>query len=192
MPTKWTDIAVYFLGNYVSHVATVRFLPGEPAIPAFKRLIMALLFPNSGLLRGLDVIKQHAIFGRTPIESAAKAGALCVVVRRREKRSLLTPSSIFLPSEHAFSFSGRKVHGICCLPVGYKLAILDPNVVVTGIGEMEMPMRPHGDFPWWRRIWANILRPIPTFDAVIIVSNEISSSYSFVKGLFAILQTLFA
>jgi hypothetical protein len=66
------------------------------------------------------------------------------------------------------------------------------SVVVTGVGGMEIPMRPHGDFPWWRRIWANIRRPIPAFDADVIVSNEISSSYSFIKGLFAVLQTFFA
>lgn len=28
LPTKWTDVIVFFLGNYVAHAATIRLEPG--------------------------------------------------------------------------------------------------------------------------------------------------------------------
>lgn len=83
-PTKWSDIAVFFLANYVSHAATVKSLPGEPVIPAFIALVFALLFPVSGISRGLDAIRQKGVFCDNPVEAASRAGALCTVVRSSE------------------------------------------------------------------------------------------------------------
>ncbi len=46
-PTKWTDIVVFFLGNYVAHAATVKSLPGEPMLSVLFAGSAALLFPTS-------------------------------------------------------------------------------------------------------------------------------------------------
>jgi hypothetical protein len=50
----------------------------------FFTLIIALLFPSSGIGRGLNAIYQRAIFCETPLETACKAGALCVVIRTKD------------------------------------------------------------------------------------------------------------
>ncbi|MCJ1373297.1 hypothetical protein MMC20_004525 [Loxospora ochrophaea] len=80
-PSKWTDIAVFFLANFFAHVATVKSLPGEPALHTLVALLMALMFPTSGVNRGVFAAHQRAVFSDTPLETAARAGALCVVVR---------------------------------------------------------------------------------------------------------------
>ena len=83
-PSSWKSIAPFFLANYFAHVATVRTIPGEPIIQVVAMMLTALLFPASGLARGLDAIFQSAKRGRSPLEVACKAGALCVVVRMPE------------------------------------------------------------------------------------------------------------
>ncbi|MCJ1456494.1 hypothetical protein MMC28_006855 [Mycoblastus sanguinarius] len=80
-PSRWTDVATFFLANFVSHAATVKSLPGEPALSQFWTLIFALVFPASGVVRGLSAIYQRAVFADTPLQTAARAQALCVVVR---------------------------------------------------------------------------------------------------------------
>ena len=50
-PSKWTNIAAFFLANFFSHAATVKSLPGEPAMPAFFALLLSLIFPTSGVIR---------------------------------------------------------------------------------------------------------------------------------------------
>lgn len=51
-----------------------------------KSIICSLLFPVSGVKRGVNAIYQRAIFAKTPLETAAKAGALCMVVRSLDWR----------------------------------------------------------------------------------------------------------
>ena len=63
------------------HSATVKELPGQPLIPTFLDLVFALLFPVSGVIRGLNEIFQAAAFQNTPLEIAVRAGAVCEVVR---------------------------------------------------------------------------------------------------------------
>ncbi|KAH9215618.1 hypothetical protein DL95DRAFT_253878, partial [Leptodontidium sp. 2 PMI_412] len=45
---------------------------------------LALLFPASGTLRGLTAIVRCAIRQKTPLQKAARSGALCMVVRSAE------------------------------------------------------------------------------------------------------------
>ena len=82
-PSKWTSVAAFFLANFFSHAATVKSLPGESAISTLYAMLLSLMFPVSGVFRGLVAIHQRAIFCDTPLKTAAKAGALCVVVRSR-------------------------------------------------------------------------------------------------------------
>ena len=83
-PSKWTDAATFLLANYVAHAATVKSLPGESTLSTLRNIMSSLLFPISGVKRGVNAIYQRAIFAQTPLEVAAKAGALCMVVRTLE------------------------------------------------------------------------------------------------------------
>lgn len=80
-PTTWISIAKFFLGNFVAHIATVKSVPGEKLPVTACNLILAFLFPTSGLMRGLNAIARGARFGKTELDKACRAGALCVVVR---------------------------------------------------------------------------------------------------------------
>lgn len=80
-PSTWTDIAIFFLAHFVSHAATVKSLPGEPMAATWLAELTALLLPVSGIVRGINAIYSRAVFGKTPLETAARAGALCTVVR---------------------------------------------------------------------------------------------------------------
>ena len=83
-PSTWTDVAKFLLVNYVAHAATLKSLPGESTLSVLKNSVCSLLFPISGVRRGVNAIYQRAIFAKTPLEAAAKAGALCMVVRTLE------------------------------------------------------------------------------------------------------------
>ena len=83
-PSKWTDVATFFLANYVAHAVTLKSLPGESTISVLRNVVCSLLFPISGVRRAVNAISQRAIFAKTPLEAAAKAGALCMVVRTLE------------------------------------------------------------------------------------------------------------
>ena len=49
-----------------------------------QALLVALLFPAAGVSRGLTTIIRFAILQKTPLQTAARAGALCMVVRTKE------------------------------------------------------------------------------------------------------------
>jgi hypothetical protein len=93
VPTRWTDIASFFIGNYFAHAATVKLHPGESALSAILALISALLLPTSGIIRGLNGVLRNASFRKrgfcraisrgSDYQTAAAAGALCMVVRTK-------------------------------------------------------------------------------------------------------------
>jgi len=82
-PTKWLDILIFFLANYIAHAATVKALPGETTKDLAFTVFLAITFPFSGVTRGLEAIVRHASFYRNAndLKTAARAGALCIVVR---------------------------------------------------------------------------------------------------------------
>ena len=202
-PTRWTDVAIFFFANYVAHAVTTKSLPGEPALAILQAQVTALMFPLLGMLRGIESIRQRAILSDTPLETAAKAEALCVVIRTPEwlpqrgdvacvkeikfprqtrpgaqsridgREALGTPFlriewtwKCFLPSNSIADSEGRKVHGICCLPHGYALAILPPGAQISEICKDKRE------------------EPRPRI--------ELSSNYNLPKCVIAIFQTLYA
>ena len=81
---SFTDIAVFYLANYLAHCATVKMMPGENAQTSFARMVMALFFPTSGIMRAVSAIIRHArITRKNELQVALRAGALCMVVRSR-------------------------------------------------------------------------------------------------------------
>ena len=85
LPTKWTDIIVFFIGNYVAHAATIRLEPGTSIVDTVLAIIWTLLIPGSGVQRGVRGILSRAKFGKTDLQIAARAGTLCQVIRTDEQ-----------------------------------------------------------------------------------------------------------
>ncbi|KAJ5620594.1 hypothetical protein N7510_004578 [Penicillium lagena] len=98
-PTTWTDVATFFLGNYISHAATVIAFPGEPWYIVALNMLLAILFPGMGAARGLLAIIRHAALCKDPIQRALRSRAMCMVVRSKEWRPI----------------SGQKVHSLSFL-----------------------------------------------------------------------------
>ena len=101
MPSHWNTIAAFYLGNYISHAATIQRYPGEATSVFITSIILALLLPTSGAFRGVESIWHHANFRAVPytdfwtflrsifrgeffetdeLRKACNAGALCMVV----------------------------------------------------------------------------------------------------------------
>ncbi|KAI0885161.1 uncharacterized protein GGS22DRAFT_139616 [Annulohypoxylon maeteangense] len=228
-PSGWTDVALFYLGNYVAHAATVRVSPGEPILDRIVNSIAVLLFPQAGAMKGLNAIFRCAVLENSPLQRAARAGALCMVVRTpewkpmpsesiqgvsymgletmkafnknylsvkfnenpvaelNELRNLEEPvaTNVWIPpwirpcSKMFWMYTdtlfpwvpwGREIHGVCKLPEGYTLAFVPrhakvrtkPLDVSQGNGLEER------------------------FDSTI------SASFSTIKAIVAILQTLYA
>ena len=82
LPSKWTDVLLFYAVNYLAHAVTVKSYPGEKLQYTAYYIVVALLYPYSGLLRGMEAISRRAAWCRgNELQRAARAGALCVVVR---------------------------------------------------------------------------------------------------------------
>lgn len=85
--TRWTDVLVFFLLNYVAHCFTVKAYPGENALTVAFAVICAFFLPATGIIRALDAILRHARLRKgNELVRACEAGALCMVVRGPEWR----------------------------------------------------------------------------------------------------------
>ncbi|KUJ17992.1 uncharacterized protein LY89DRAFT_717624 [Mollisia scopiformis] len=125
LPTKWTDIVVFFMGNYVAHAATIRLEPSTSIVNTVLAIVLALLIPISGVKRGIKGIMSFAKFGKTDLQVAARAGALCQVIQtdmqaRSFREQLLTAF------DHGSIFAG-KIHSRYRLPDGYGFATVPWN-----------------------------------------------------------------
>jgi hypothetical protein len=80
-PSKWADILTFYSINYFAHAATTRTRPGQSTFSTLCIIALALLFPMSGALRGVEAIRSMAAFADTDLQKAAQAGALCMVVK---------------------------------------------------------------------------------------------------------------
>lgn len=78
---EWTDVLLFYAGNYFAHAATVPADPGQSARTTLAKVLMAVFYPGSGMIHALRVISNRAIFAPTDLQMAARAGALCTVVK---------------------------------------------------------------------------------------------------------------
>lgn len=76
---------MFFIGNYLSHAATVKLPPAAGVRENVRTCFIALLIPAAGLYYGLSAFSQ-ALQGRRKYEldEAAAAGALCMYIRSAE------------------------------------------------------------------------------------------------------------
>jgi hypothetical protein len=84
-PSTVTSLLFFFLANYFAHCATVKSYPAETNAELAIAVVLALFFPSSGVIRALDSILRHSRLVRAnEVQRAARAGALCMVVRTAE------------------------------------------------------------------------------------------------------------
>jgi hypothetical protein len=83
--TPWS-IFVFFATNYLAHCATVKNYPGSSELDIAVATALALFLPSSGITRALFSIVRRSRFkrNRNPLERAALAGALRMVVRNEK------------------------------------------------------------------------------------------------------------
>ncbi|TID27482.1 hypothetical protein E6O75_ATG00249 [Venturia nashicola] len=90
VPNPWFSIMLFYLGNYAAHASTLITYPGEDPIYIGAAILYALFFPTTGVVRGLNAIFRHArvcwrwksaFIESSELRVAARAGALCMVVR---------------------------------------------------------------------------------------------------------------
>ena len=89
-PTKWTDVVVFLLGNYAAHAATVVGRPGQTSLSWLLSIVMAICFPGAGVFTAVQAIASRAVFAPSELTMAARAGALCIVVKA-DSRDRLQP-----------------------------------------------------------------------------------------------------
>lgn len=84
--TTWYDVCWFFFTNYLLHALSVRSLPGENAYSSTAFKLCCLLVPYTGVRRGLSLISRASSLNPNDLQAAARAGALCMVVRKQDWR----------------------------------------------------------------------------------------------------------
>ena len=86
LPATWYQIVIFLLVNYGSHTVTIRSRPGQIFYHTARDIMVALLCPFSGVLRAIDSFRRCSWPSEENLMKAARAGALCIVVRNAEWR----------------------------------------------------------------------------------------------------------
>ena len=82
VPAKVTDFITFYVGNYIAHVVTLNFSPGQQPTEKLALMLAALFYPLTGAVSGLLAVFSMAVFADTELRTAARAGALCCVVEK--------------------------------------------------------------------------------------------------------------
>jgi hypothetical protein len=61
-PTKWTDVLLFYAVNYLAHAVTVKSIPGQQLYDTIQVILAALIYPYSGIMRGIEAITRRAAF----------------------------------------------------------------------------------------------------------------------------------
>ncbi|KAL8726171.1 MAG: hypothetical protein Q9166_006888 [cf. Caloplaca sp. 2 TL-2023] len=84
--SQWYDVLWFFFANFLLHALSVRSLPGESYVSSTVFKICCLLVPYTGVRRGLCLILRASNLAGNDLQSAARANALCMVIRGPEWR----------------------------------------------------------------------------------------------------------
>ena len=82
LPPQWTDYIFFFLKNYLAHAATILSSPSESAGQKIENIVLAITFPIYSIRRALGIFTLRPIFTRDPLQRAARANALCMVLKK--------------------------------------------------------------------------------------------------------------
>jgi hypothetical protein len=81
-PTTWISVAIFFLGNYLAHAATVKLPPAASVMSNLRICFSALLMPASGLVLALRAFAQAIRgIGKSEAQQVGIAGGLCMYAR---------------------------------------------------------------------------------------------------------------
>ncbi|KAF2000613.1 hypothetical protein P154DRAFT_598655 [Amniculicola lignicola CBS 123094] len=206
-PTKWTDLASFYLFNYVAHAATVIILPGERSIDFAVSVVGCLLFPALGLYRGVGAILCGAVFERNDLRKAAKSGALCMVVRSPDWRPVDGESvgnavvrRKYIPVTRGDDTAQEKDTQIIPYQndvedeADVHVVIYSPPWIRSQFGSPHFVHRQviHGTHTLPPGYQYAIIPPSAQFTASSKTTIEIASTYNFVKVLAALAQTGYA
>ena len=78
---------LFFAVNYGAHAATIGSRPGQTYYHTARDIAFALVFPFSGVMRAIESFARCSWPSENDFVKAARAGALCVVVRNHEWQS---------------------------------------------------------------------------------------------------------
>ena len=84
LPATWYQVVIFFVINYGSHAVTIRSRPGQTYYHAARDIMHALICPFSGVRRAIDSFGRSSWPSENNFIKAARAGALCIVVRNNE------------------------------------------------------------------------------------------------------------
>ena len=74
-------VARFIATNYIAHAFTVKLSPGFGRFYLVMFSVMSLFFPYFGLVEAVRNIEQLATLADSDLDTAGKAGALCVLAR---------------------------------------------------------------------------------------------------------------
>ncbi|KLU93080.1 hypothetical protein MAPG_12021 [Magnaporthiopsis poae ATCC 64411] len=136
-PARWTDILLFFLGNYVAHAATALRRPGQSTLSTGVAFLMALLLPGGGVRHGIETIMSFAILQPTPLRTAARAGAICAVVKTRLRRPVAGETADEAAAmEEELRLRLRPANP----PWSFLSFLFAPTVYIRGVGHMPYPV----------------------------------------------------
>ncbi|KAL8393883.1 hypothetical protein RB595_003585 [Gaeumannomyces hyphopodioides] len=158
---KWTDVLIFFLANHVAHAATTISRPGQSIGSTILLTLQALTIPSLGMLlavmtisRGLSKPRWHGIRSYS-LQKAAGAGALFAVVKVGAGQSQTgeRPRGEVLGNMEMGSRGGplrakkdpnkkfsTKIHGVCELPEGYDLVMVQPDAEFAEADEQTVAL----------------------------------------------------
>ncbi|KAH8585885.1 hypothetical protein B0O99DRAFT_705576 [Bisporella sp. PMI_857] len=214
VPSKWTDIFLFYAVNYLAHAVTVKAFPGEKLEETAYDIAMAFIYPYSGLLRGIEAITRRAAWCRgNELQRAARAGALCVVVRNSAWQPLngqivsgceicKAPdySNREIPAvQRADGENGAEAGEVESNPYTAAFwSVLVPGNFYEGLGRypiIENDRIVHGSRylpPGYTLACLPSNTKIETSSRDDLANVSISSSYNLVKALVSIVQVFFA
>jgi hypothetical protein len=79
---RWHDYIAFFFTNYLAHAATIVAFPGQSVSESISYSVAALMLPASGVLRVVRLLFLRPGLQSDPLRRAARAGALCMVLKR--------------------------------------------------------------------------------------------------------------
>ena len=83
VPTQWYHFIIFFGANFIAHAFTLVTSPGATYSEQVRVSLHALICPGSGIIRCLRWIIAFAAWESDPLAKAAKAGALCMVLKKQ-------------------------------------------------------------------------------------------------------------
>lgn len=199
-PTEWTDYIIFFAINYMAHAFTLMSRPGETISERIMSGICAFFVPGTGAIRSLRWVFSHPITASSALEEALRAGAICMVVKKNNAGQGGVRDPWF-----AKTFKGhnvrlvpidRTIHGQCKMPEqgGFYLAEvpmgLDRSRLLSA-GVIKITIPPSGKIRrfFYRHSGADQTR---TENGIDLDKLQLPRTYSFVKILVGLIQTLYA